>query len=300
MPRRKWVSPVQDRHSPATVTSHSGWESENRPLGLASCLRKKGRLAISRFDQALRHHADALLVAAGFLTVVPVPAGQSRSRTSLAEAVAYFPVVGALLGSFVAGLDSAYGHVFPRPVASAMDLMLFAALTGGMHLDGLMDSLDGLFGGHDRERRLEIMRDSRVGSFGVIGALQVLLLEYAALSTLAGQHRAAALIAAPTLGRWSMALAVWAFPYARETGRGTAFKTGLSAYHVVQAGCWTLLIVSAVGCAGVRLVAITAVAVLILGRWIRQRLGGLTGDTYGAACEIATALTFVLCAAGAV
>ena len=259
---------------------------------------KKGRAAISRFRQALRDRLDLLVVAAGFLTIVPVPEGHSQNQASLGRAVAYFPVVGTLLGCFVAGLDAIYGHVLPRPVAGAIDIALFAALTGGMHLDGLMDSFDGLFGGRDRERRLEIMRDSRVGSFGAISAVLVLLLEYAALTDLAGQPRAATLIVAPTIGRWSMALAVWAFPYARETGRGAAFKLDLGAYQIVQAGCWTLLVVSVMGYPGIRMLAGSALAALVLGGWVRHRLGGLTGDTYGATCELVSAATFVLCAAG--
>jgi adenosylcobinamide-GDP ribazoletransferase len=187
--------------------------------------------------------------------------------------------------------------VLPGPVVAALDLALFAALTGGLHLDGLIDTCDGLFGSRDRQRRLEIMRDSRVGSFGVIGAVLVLLLDYTALASMHGRRRAATLIVAPVLGRWAMAVVVWAFPYARAVGRGTAFKLGLRRIHVVQAGCWTAVILAAMGQSVVLPICLALLLAAGIGRWASARLGGLTGDLYGAVCELATMAALVLCAA---
>jgi adenosylcobinamide-GDP ribazoletransferase len=232
-----------------------------------------------------------------FLTVVPVRAIRIPPDASFGRAVSYFPLVGALLGAFVAGVDSVCGQVLPRPVVTVLDLALVGVLTGGLHLDGLIDACDGLLGGHDRERRLEIMRDSRAGSFGVICAALVLLLDFAALGGMYGRQRAAALIVAPTLGRWAMAVAVWAFPYARSAGRGTVFKLGLRPYHILQAGCWTALIASVVGYSLFWPVCLGILLATGLGRWAAARLGGLTGDVYGAICELTTAAAFVLCAA---
>ena len=201
----------------------------------------------SRVREALLDWGRWLLLTAGFLTVVPLRAIRMPEDGALGRAVSFFPLVGALLGAFVAGVDAVCGRVLPTPVVTVLDLALFALLTGGLHLDGLIDASDGLFGGHSRERRLEIMHDSRAGSFGVICVAFVLLLDYAALSGLHGQRRAAALIAAPALGRWAMAVAVWAFPYARSSGRGTAFKLGLRLHHVAQAGCWMAVILWVTG-----------------------------------------------------
>ncbi len=251
----------------------------------------------SRLGEALADWGHWLVLAAGFLTVVPMPAVRIAPEAGFGRAVSCFPLVGALLGAFVAGVDAVLGQVLPRPVITALDLALFAALTGGLHLDGLIDACDGLFGDRDRDRRLEIMRDSRAGSFGVICVALVLLLDYAALAGMHGQRRAAALIVAPTIGRWAMAVAVWAFPYARSEGKGTAFRMGLKLHHVVQAGCWTALIAGAIGFALSWPVGLGFAVAMGVGRWVTSRLGGLTGDVYGAICELTTAAALVLCAA---
>jgi adenosylcobinamide-GDP ribazoletransferase len=156
-----------------------------------------------------------------------------------------------------------------------------------------MDSCDGLFGGRDREHRLAIMRDSRVGSFGVLAAILVLLLEYAALASSTDPARRVALVLAPAVGRWAMAVALWLFPYSRAEGRGTAFKAGLRWHHVLLASIWTAGSVALLQAGALWLLPVLLVLVLAMGRWIVTRIGGLTGDSYGALCEIATALTFV-------
>jgi adenosylcobinamide-GDP ribazoletransferase len=250
--------------------------------------------AHKRLGSRLADGVGWLLVAVSFLTISPTPSlGKARGH-AFGPAVAYFPLVGMLLGAFVAGVDAVCGRVFSLPVVTVFDLGLFAVLTGGLHLDGLMDSSDGLLGGRDPEHRLAIMRDSRVGSFGVLSAILVLLLEYSTLAALEGKARATALILAPTMGRWAMAVAVWAFPYARSQGKGVAFKIGLGWPELALATYWATLTVVVLDPRCVWLLAAAGLAVLGVGRWITARLGGLTGDSYGAICELATAATFVL------
>ncbi len=254
-------------------------------------------MAATYVDRAVAGLGAALappLVAASFLTVFPVPTAPGMRDGAFGRAVAYFPLVGTVVGALVAAIDAGLSLELPRPVVTALDLAIFALLTGGLHLDGLMDSCDGLFGGRDRERRLDIMRDSRVGSFGVLGGVLVLLLEFAALATLAGGARASALVLAPTLGRWAMALCVWAFPYARTEGRGTAFKTGLRGRHTAMATAWSVLAVIALGTRSLALLPVAGLLALALGRWIQAKLGGLTGDSYGAVSELVTTATFVV------
>jgi len=240
------------------------------------------------------HSSRLLLVALSFLTIVPAPRNCQLSDRSLGRAVAYFPLVGALLGAFIAGVDSVCSHVLPLPVITALDLVLFAILTGGLHLDGLMDSCDGLFGGHDPEQRLAIMRDSHTGCFGMLGAALLLLLDYAALVSLHGHERAAALILAPTMGRWAIVLVLHAFPYARATGKGAAFKAGTGRREVLLASLWVLSIVAVIDPSFLWLPAVTCLVALALGRWMAALLGGLTGDSYGAVCEVVTALMLAL------
>jgi adenosylcobinamide-GDP ribazoletransferase len=241
------------------------------------------------------------VLAVQFLTAVPVPVSVAAGPKELGRSLALFPLVGGLLGLALAGVDWALLRVLPVPVATVLVLIAGTLLTGGLHLDGLMDTCDGVFGGRTRERRLEIMRDSRVGSYGVLaGALQ-LLLKYAALVALPGGWRWVGLVLALTYGRWAMAAATWAFPYARAEGLGSGFKAGMNATVMVVA---TALAIGIAWLAGggayvwVRLVAMALFAAMALlawavAAWLARKVGGLTGDCYGAINEVVESATLV-------
>ena len=120
-------------------------------------------------------------------------------------------------------------RIFPPPLTAALLVVLLLLLTRGLHIDGLMDVCDGLFGGTTPERRMEIMRDSRVGAFAVAGAVGVLLLKYGALvslTSLASPGKEMALLLFPAISRWTMVAALAAFPYARNHGLGSPFHQG--------------------------------------------------------------------------
>jgi adenosylcobinamide-GDP ribazoletransferase len=231
------------------------------------------------------------VLALQFLSAVPIPLGVPATPAHLGRALALFPLAGAALGLVLVGVDAALRLVLPLTVVSVLVVGAGTLLTGGLHLDGLMDSADGVFGGRTVDRRLEIMRDSRVGSFGVLaGALQ-LLLKVAALAALAVEARGPILVVSLVAGRLAMVLAVWLRPYARPDGLGAGFKaglrpTGVSVAVAFAAGAAWL----ALGPAGLLLVAVaTGVAAGAAG-WLARRLGGgLTGDTYGALSEVAEA-----------
>jgi adenosylcobinamide-GDP ribazoletransferase len=193
------------------------------------------------------------------------------------------------------GANSALVLWFPPAVTAALILVLWVLATGALHLDGFLDSCDGLFGGHTPEARLRIMRDERVGAFAVIGGVLLLILKYACLASLA--HGTTALLIAPTLGRWGMTVAVVACPYARAEGLGRDMKDHAGWYQVIFGSATTAAIVWLSGewqgmiALAVAFVIFGAVAVFVL-----RRLPGFTGDTYGALCEIletATLLVFV-------
>jgi adenosylcobinamide-GDP ribazoletransferase len=236
-------------------------------------------------------------VAVGLLTIAPVPTTAAGSR-SLRHAIAFFPIVGLLLGAATAALDSLLRLVFPIPVATVVDLAFLAIASGGLHLDGLADATDGLFAVGDRERRLAAMRDSRTGAFGAVSVALVLLLEFAALSGVAPGDRAPALILAATLSRWAMSLAVWAFAAARALGLGAAFAREVTVVDIVIASATMGVIVGAVApvLVGGTGVLVAGGLALGVGSFAVARVGGLTGDVYGAigelvfACEL-TALT---------
>ena len=234
------------------------------------------------------------VLALQFLTAVPVPLTVPAAPMHLGRSLAFFPVVGVLLGLALAALDRALLLVLPVPVATALLLTAATALTGALHLDGLMDTCDGVFGGRTPERRLEIMRDSRVGSYGALAGTLQLLLKYAALVSLPIEWRWIGLVLALTCGRWTMAAATWVFPYARAEGLGTAFKAGVTRPAIGAAAVLALAIawVASHGLGVGLLVGATSVAWLVA-RYLCGKLGGLTGDCYGALNEVVESTVLV-------
>ncbi len=172
--------------------------------------------------------------------------------------------------------------VFPAPALASLLVVGMVILTGGIHLDGFMDSIDGLFSGRSRERKLEIMRDSRTGAFGVIGVICLLLLKYSVFLGISGQNLIKTLMVVPALSRWGMSLAVVVFPYARPEGLGKIYALYTGKKELVWATVFAAVIAGAIlGVLGIFLMALAGAVTCLVGRAITKELGGLTGDTYG-------------------
>ena len=242
-----------------------------------------------------------LLVALSFLTILPVGLA-SATDIEISRSRGWYPIVGLLYGLLLVALvllwTLALGVPMFTPVLAALLVMAMAAANRFLHLDGLMDFCDAMWGGHTVERRLEIMRDSRVGSFAVAGCVSVLLVKYSALlSLLTMVPGLSGLLFFPIVSRWAMTLLLTVFPYGRQQGIGSAFATHgrpwlatVFALLTVAAVAWFLL-----GLAGILILVVVSVVSLLLGWWASRRLGGgLTGDCYGAANEIMEVLALVL------
>jgi adenosylcobinamide-GDP ribazoletransferase len=175
---------------------------------------------------------------------------------------------------------------------AALLVMLWVVLTGGLHLDGWADCCDALLATVSHERRLEILKDPRVGSFGGAGLALLLLVKFAAVASL--PHAAAAFILAPTLGRWAIVNVAAAFPLARPDGMAAHFRSGLSRRELTWAALTTMLACGLVGWMGLLGFVAAAIAALAFGRWAASRLGGVTGDVYGAACELVECVVLVV------
>lgn len=235
----------------------------------------------------------APLVALSFLSALPVPAVHADVR-AFPRALAWFPLVGALLGILAAALDAFLLLALPATVAAALVVTFLALITGGLHLDGLADAADGLFGGRDPGERLALMRDGRVGAFGAAALVLVVGVEIAALASLPAPARGAAIVAACALARWSMAVAIWRYPYARASGAGSAFKAGVRGTDALAATVIALAVtVVATGAGAAALVALAAAVTVAAAAYAGARLGGLTGDAYGAIGEIVFAASLV-------
>jgi len=235
--------------------------------------------------------------ALAFLTILPagnldapqvLPAGvEPPPERKPGHAFAWFPLVGLLIGTLLALVALPFERA--PLLRGALVLAAWVVLTGGLHLDGWGDACDGLLVATTPERRLEIMKDPRAGSWAVVGVGVLLLLKFAAVATLPMPQLAAALIAAPVAGRWSMMVAAWVFPYARSSGLGAYFRDGLGAPQRATATVTALLVLLALFWLAPLTLAVAAIAPVVVfggGRWAASRLGGgLTGDVYGALCE---------------
>ena len=249
-------------------------------------MRAAWRAAWRPLWQGILGVAAGPVLAWQFLTAVPLPLSMPAEPRHLGRAVACFPLIGALIGLLLALVDAGVRRLLPVGPASAVVLVASVLLTGGLHLDGLMDTADGVFGGRTVERRLEIMRDSRAGSYGVLAGALALLLKFACLADLPAALRLPALVIAPVVGRWAMAGAVVCFLYARPQGLGAAFKAGARPAHAGAATALALVAAwMAFGVTGIWLLLGGGLVALLAAGYLAGKLGGLTGDCYGAVNE---------------
>lgn len=243
-------------------------------------------------EPVLRRELRSLLTAVQYFTRVPVPRWVGHSTEQLAHSVRYFPLVGLGVGAGGALVLWLCAQVLPALLAVILSCAVTLLLTGAFHEDGLADTFDGLGGAATRERAMEIMKDSRLGTFGTLALLVAVLLKIAALSTLSTPDAALALIAGHGLSRACAVLMAWCLPYVRDdaAARAKPMVESLRDIDLAVAAGFGVLPLFAIGrgAAGGLLLALLVVAVLY--RWFKQRLGGYTGDTLGATqqgCEIA-------------
>lgn len=278
---------------------------------------------------SLKGWLHALIAAFQLLTRLPLPVSVPFTEIVLGRSVVFYPVVGALLGAVLAIAGGWLPEALPLLPAAVVLLGIWVYLTGALHLDGLMDTADGLFSHRSRERMLEIMKDSRVGAMGVIAGVLLLMMKLALLASLAdGSWRAAApyVLAIPVWSRSFLAVSIRFWPYARQDGgMGAMFRGvrgshaawalslaalltfgllvwirgdagggigeafGRSATAAASASAWaagqlSVPLQAAVATGGLAL--LTLLLGVLLNRRIAAKLGGLTGDTYGAVNEL--------------
>lgn len=226
----------------------------------------------------------SLIAAFQFLTIFPAIIKRMFTSQEMGRAVGWYPLVGAVMGALLYGVNHLLQLIFPASISAALTLIAWVMLTRAFHLDGFMDTCDGLFGGFTPERRLEIMKDSRMGAFGVAGGALVLLTKYTALAS--STALLPALIISATLSRWGMSLAIFAFPYAREHGLGRDVKDNVRWSQIILATCIALIVVwLAAAQMGLIALALASLTLWLGARYILRLIPSLTGDSYGALCE---------------
>ena len=233
------------------------------------------------------------LAAIAFLTRLPVPVHPQPAQ--IARATAWFPLGGLIVGAILLAIDRIAMRGLPPPAVDALLVVALASVTGALHLDGLADSADGLFGGYTPQRRLEIKRDVHTGSFGVVAIASVLLLKWAGLNALPPQVRIEAILLAPCVARFAMLPAMAVYPYAREHGVGTGYREHAGAALALGGATALITGIALIGAGGVYVLALAAAVGLGAGALATRLAGGVTGDVFGAIVEIteAAALLFV-------
>ena len=233
-----------------------------------------------------------------FYTSIPMPYVSGLEFSNVAKLA---PVLGVLIGGILGILDMGMNHIgIPVFTRSVLVIAAWIGITGGLHLDGVMDTADGL-AVSDTERRLEVMTDSATGAFGAMAAIVIILIKTSALIDIQ-EFRWLCLMVACGWGRWGQQSAIAFYPYLKPTGKGAFHKEAIKSYWDLIPG---FLIISSLSglliildrerlvLAPVMTIAGSAIALLV-GAWFARKLGGHTGDTYGAVVEWTEA--FMLCA----
>lgn len=237
----------------------------------------------------------AFVLALQLLTRLPVPSlGSPLQPRELGLAVLFFPLIGGLIGVLLAGLNTVLWLSDPG-VAAALVLTVWVVLTGGLHLDGLADAADAWIGGQgNRDRTLTIMKDPRSGPIAIVAISLLLLNKFTALQALLGGDGRIALMLTPVLGRTLMVLLLLSLPYVRPEGLGAPY-----AHYLPRISCSLMVAVVGVatlallGWQGGLLLGVLAVGFLGFRQALWRRLGGVTGDFLGAACEVTEAVVLL-------
>lgn len=243
------------------------------------------------------------LAALSFLTCIPLPWLRKISPEDMGHSTVYFPVVGAIIGLILAGLSWLFGLFLPPSIVNVLLIVSLVIISGALHLDGFIDTCDGIAGHKTVEDRWQVMHDSRAGAFGIVGVVLLLLVKYIALSNVPEDSLMATLVLMAVVSRWVMVYAIFGFPYARPSGLGETFKQGTGWQEFALATVITLATV--IGLArwadidyfylvGPALISIIWLVVVVMAAYLKQKFSGLTGDTYGAINEVTEVCVLIL------
>lgn len=237
----------------------------------------------------------SLLLALQFLTVTPVKCDDCSDR-DLAKSLVFYPFIGFVIGFAIwIALKVCYLWGLGAFAYAIIPVVLLAVLTGGLHLDGLSDTFDGLASGKGKEEALAIMRDPHSGALGVTAVVCVLLLKIAFIAAIPLYSRGQALMLACVAARWPLVFSIWKFPYARKEGKASAYFNGVNGKILLTAGAIAVICASlAAGWKGLVITAAVTLFCVLFDIRMERKLGGITGDTLGASVECAEVLALMM------
>ncbi len=262
---------------------------------------------LRNFTRYLISFLQACISAFQFLTRLPIPISVPFTEITCRRSVVFFPAAGMMIGLILLGSSLLLQDVFSMHINAVLILIVWIMITGGLHLDGLMDTADGVLSHRSREKMLEIMKDSRVGAMGVIVCVVAILLKYTLLfSWIEGirYYYLIGLFLIPVWSRWFLTIAIYKYPYARNEGFGSYYQS-VKFRHVILATVLALIF-STIGLhlAGfdtistfytLLIVSMTTYCIgWMISTYLYRKLGGLTGDTYGALNELIEILLLLI------
>jgi adenosylcobinamide-GDP ribazoletransferase len=233
------------------------------------------------------------IIALKFLTIFPIPLKREITEKDLGESLPYFPLVGLVLGGILILLYYLLAFVVPSTVIYVLLIVALVIMTGAHHVDGLMDTFDGMVAGRSPQQRLAIMQDTKVGSFGIIAVVLLFLLKFTSLTSTSVMIPA--LLLMPSLSRWMMVSGIFICPAAKTEGMGYIFKKESTWQRFVVA---TIIALAAsvilLRWKGLVLIIVLWLVVSGITLFFKSKFGGLTGDNYGAINEITEVLVLIL------
>lgn len=237
----------------------------------------------------IKDYINGFILNLQFLTRIPVPVKVDYSDRAFAAGSVFAPLIGLLIGLISVGTYLLSGMMDKRLLAIFLAMVVEIAVTGGLHLDGLADTFDGLFSYRDRERTLAIMKDSRLGTSGAIGLILVLVMKYVLLVSLPDRYLVACIAVMPVLSRMTVSWSAGLSPYARKGEKGMA--AGLVGHTgpveiVISTTLAIIISVLLLRIAAVPLVMIIIAFTLAMVLYVKVRIGGITGDVIGAVIEL--------------
>lgn len=223
-----------------------------------------------------------------FMTTIPLPIRIEANDEDFGKGLVFAPLVGLLIGGILSGSFLCLSIIFPVYISSVLVMIIYILLTGGLHLDGLGDTFDGLFSHRSKERMLEIMRDSRVGTNAVLAIVCLLLLNTSLISELNPSGRYIILVLMPAAGRIGSLIGAGISRYARSgPGLGKSFIDCCGIREVIPGALlYAVVFICIAGFQGFKTVLFPIVTAILLIKLFSSKIGGATGDVLGAVCEI--------------
>ena len=228
---------------------------------------------------------NGFLQALEFLTIVRFH--KDADNQGLDSSASYFPLIGGFLGLILIGINNLLFKIFPAPLLSLILVSTLDILTGGLHLDGMADSCDAIFSGKDKQEMLAIMHDSHKGTFGILGIITLILFKLSLLSLMPAHAKNLGLFLMALLSRYCMSLSIAYFPYARREGKAKIFFNTHRLKMFLLSTLFTFILLGlTLRWVSMLILPLVIIFTLSINTLIKKIIGGLTGDTIGAVCEL--------------